>query len=368
MLNAMVYRTLVRPWLFQADPEAAHERALKLAAGLGGHRLAREAMETLFVVDDRRLRQTIFGIEFLNPVGLGAGYDKNAIGVNLWPSLGFGFIEIGSVTARPQPGNESPRLFRQAKQHALVNRMGFNNDGADAIAGRVPPPPHRIPIGVNIGKDRDVDLAEAARSYLATIEKFRGRADFFVVNVSSPNTPGLRKLQEREALDELLAKVVGATRSVASISAPSSHDGARPFKPTPVLLKIAPDLTFEEIDDIVELAQQHGIAGVVATNTTINHPTPAQGGLSGAPLRARATKCVRHIWRHTGGQLPIIGVGGIFTTQDAYEKIRAGASLVEVWTGLIYEGPGIVGNINRGLLRLLARDGFHSIAEAVGTE
>jgi dihydroorotate dehydrogenase len=363
MLNAMVYRTLVRPWLFQASPEVAHERALKLAAWLGGRRLAREAMETLFVVDDRRLRQTVFGIEFPNPVGLGAGYDKNAVGTQLWPSLGFGFIEIGSVTARPQPGNESPRVFRQVKQRALVNRMGFNNDGADAIAVRVPPLPHRIPIGVNVGKDRDVELAEAAQSYLVTIEKFRSRADFFVINISSPNTPGLRKLQEKEALDELLGTIVGRLCESAN------PDAASQKRPTvPILLKIAPDLTFDEIDDILELATQHGIAGIVATNTTIDHPTPSQGGLSGAPLRARATRCVRHIWRHTGGQLPIIGVGGVFTAKDAYEKIRAGASLVEVWTGLIYEGPAIVGNINRGLLRLLERDGFHNIAEAVGTE
>ena len=342
----MFYRRLVRPWLFQADPEAAHERALKLAAWLGGHRLACDAMEALFVVEDRRLRQTVFGIEFLNPVGLGAGYDKNGVGIETWPSLGFGFMEIGSVTARPQPGNESPRLFRQVKQRALINRVGFSNEGADAIVARVLPPPHRIPIAISIGKNRDVDLAQAAGNYLAAIEKFRGRADFFVINVSSPNTPGLRKLQDREMLDALLLKI---------------------REQVPVLLKIAPDLTFEEIDDVVDLALQHGIAGIVATNTTIDHPTPSQGGLSGAPLRARATKCVRHIWRHTGGQMPIIGVGGIFTAADAYEKIRAGASLVEVWTGLIYEGPAIVRKINRGLLRLLARDGFASIAEAVGT-
>ncbi len=363
MLDGMFYRTLVRPWLFRADPEAVHERALKLAVRLGANRLTREAVETLFVFDDWRLRQTLFGLEFLNPVGLGAGYDKNAVGIELWPALGFGFVEIGSVTARPQRGNESQRLFRQTNQQALLNRMGFNNDGADAIAARVPPPPHRIPIGVNVGKDRDVDLAKAAQSYLATIEKFRGRADFFVLNVSSPNTPGLRKLQEKAALDELLAAVVAPVPGRSSAVSAAETAAA-----TPVLLKIAPDLAFEEIDDILELAKQHNIAGIVATNTTINHPMPAQGGLSGAPLRARATKCVRHIWRYTGGQLPIIGVGGVFTAEDAYEKIRAGASLVEVWTGLIYEGPAIVGNINRGLLRLLERDGFHSIAEAVGTE
>jgi dihydroorotate dehydrogenase len=225
------------------------------------------------------------------------------------------------------------------------------------------PPPHRIPIGVNVGKDRAVDLANAAQSYLATIEKFRSQADFFVLNISSPNTPGLRKLQEKAALNELLS-AVGRVTPRGADPAPAEVSGPT----TPILVKIAPDLTFEEIDNILELAKQYNIAGIVATNTTINHPMPAQGGLSGAPLRVRATKCVRHIWRYTGGQLPIVGVGGVFTAEDAYEKIRAGASLVEIWTGMIYEGPGIVGAINRGLLQLLARDGFRNIAEAVGTE
>ena len=343
----MFYKALVRPWLFQADPEAAHERALNLVASLGRCRIAREAVEGLFVVEDQRLRQTVFGIEFPNPVGLGAGYDKNALGLELWPAFGFGFVEIGSVTSHAQPGTEPPRLFRQVEQHSLINRMGFNNDGADAIAARIPPPPHRIPIGVNVGKNREVDLSRAGESYAATLHKLRDRADFFIVNVSSPNTPGLRKLQDKEMLDALLAQL---------------------HEQIPILLKIAPDLTFDQIDDVIALVQKHGIAGIVATNTTIDHPTPPEGGLSGAPLRARATECIRHVWRQTQGKLPIIGVGGIFTAEDAYEKIRAGASLIEIWTGMIYEGPAIARNINRGLLRLLARDGFGSIAEAVGTE
>jgi dihydroorotate dehydrogenase len=363
MLTVMFYRTVVRPWLFRSDAEIVHQRALRLAAKLSSNRLTREAMEMLFGFDDWRLHQKAFGLDFPNPVGLGAGYDKNAAGIELWPALGFGFVEIGSVTARPQRGNESQRLFRQISRRALLNRMGFNNDGADAIAARVPQSPHRLPIGVNVGKDRAVDLAKAAQSYLATIEKFRGRADFFVLNISSPNTPGLRKLQEKSALDDLLS-AVGRVSPRGEGSAPAEGGGPT----TPILLKIAPDLTFDEIDDVLDLAKKHRIAGIVATNTTINHPTPAQGGLSGAPLRARATKCVRHIRQHTNGRLLIIGVGGIFTAKDAYEKIRAGASLVEIWTGLIYEGPSIVGNINRGLLRLLARDGFRTIAEAVGTE
>src|ERR1035441_4111999 len=284
--SRMFYKALVRPWLFQADPEVAHERALNLVASLGRCRIARDAVESLFMVEDRRLRQTVFGIEFPNPVGLGAGYDKNALGLELWPALGFGFVEIGSVTSHSQPGNEPPRLFRQIDQRSLINRMGFNNDGADAIADRIPPPPHRIPIGVNIGKNREVDLARAGESSAATVRTSHDRADFFIINVSSPNTPGLRKLQDREMLDALLAQL---------------------HEQVPILLKIAPDLTFEQSDDVIALVQKHGIAGIVATNTTIDHPTPPEGGLSGAPLRTRATECIRHGSRQTQGKLPKSG-------------------------------------------------------------
>jgi dihydroorotate dehydrogenase len=342
----MFYKGLLRPWLFRADPENLHERALALAERVGRSRIGRDSLETLFVIEDQRLRQTVFGIEFPNPVGLGAGYDKNAVGLQCWPALGFGFVEIGSVTARPQAGNPPPRLFRLPEQRALINRMGFNNDGADRIAARIPAE-RPIPVAVNVGKNRDVELRDAAGNYAETIEKFQGRADFFVINVSSPNTPGLRKLQDREFLDDLLR----GTRLRAS---------------APVLLKLAPDLTFDQMDDALDLAQKHKLAGVVATNTTVEHPVPPEGGLSGAPLRVRATECIRHI--HRQSKLPVVGVGGIFSAADAYEKIRAGASLVEVWTGLIYEGPALVRDINRGLLRLLEGDGFGNIAEAVGTE
>ena len=364
----MFYKALVRPWLFRADPEAAHEWALNLVGSLGRNRIARDVIEGLFMVEDRRLRQTVLGIEFPNPVGLAAGYDKNALGLELWPAFGFGFMEIGSVTLHAQPGTERPRLFRQVTRHALINHMGFNNDGAEAVAARIPPPPHRIPIGVNIGKNREVDLAHAGENYAATIHKLRDRADFFIINVSSPNTPGLRKLQDKEMLDELLTDVWGGRGSSRATHYPDGLPGGSPSRQTPILVKIAPDLTFDQIDDVIALVQKHGIAGIVATNTTIDHPTPPEGGLSGAPLRVRATECIRHVARQTHGKLPIIGVGGIFTAEDAYEKIRAGASLIEVWTGLIYEGPAIARNINRGLLRLLARDGFDSIAEAVGTK
>jgi dihydroorotate dehydrogenase len=339
----MLYAMLARPMLFRLDPEAAHEHALRLAARLGRNRIVRDALQAIFRVEDRRLQQTVFGVEFPNPVGLAAGYDKNAVGLECWPALGFGFVEIGSVTARSQGGNPPPRLHRLPAQRALINHMGFNNDGAEHIAARISS--SKIPVGVNIGKNRDVELHDAAGDYANTVTKFRGCADFFVLNVSSPNTPGLRELQGGEFLDGLLAGVKADA---------------------PVLLKLAPDLTFEQMDDMVALTLKHKLAGFVATNTTIDHPVPPEGGLSGAPLRARATECIRHLRRQS--KLPIVGVGGVFSAADAYEKIRAGASLVEVWTGLIYEGPALVRDINRGLLRLLERDGFGSIAEAVGTE
>jgi dihydroorotate dehydrogenase len=352
-----LYRTLVRPALFRLDPETAHERALAAARAAGASRFARAALEQCCAARDPRLQSTLLGLTFPNPVGLAAGFDKNAVGLAAWPALGFGFVEIGTVTARAQPGNDPPRMFRLPDQQALVNRLGFNNDGATTIAARLPPPPHAVPLGVNIGKSRAAPLERAAEDYLAALRPFLGRADFIVINVSSPNTPGLRQLQDRAPLDELLAAVMGCVRAETARASSA-----------PVLLKLAPDLAFEQIDDALELARQHGVAGIVATNTTVQHPTPPEGGLSGAPLRARSTACIRHIHRQSRGALPIIGVGGVFSAEHAWEKIRAGASLVEVWTGLVYEGPFIARHINRGLVRRLERAGLDHIGQAVGAD
>lgn len=346
LTGVMAYRTFIRPLLFQQDPEHAHEVALRWAERAGRSPILRETCEAVFGFTDARLRQELFGLTFPNPVGLAAGFDKNAVGLELWPALGFGFVEIGTVTPRPQPGNDKPRLFRLPAQRAVINRMGFNNDGADRIARRLAP--QCIPVGVNLGKQKTTPLEKAGDDYAALLKTFAGKADFFVINISSPNTPGLRKLQERDFLDGLLGVVAAGTAAAT-------------------LLKLAPDLTFDQLDDALGLVLKHKLAGVVATNTTMDHPVPPEGGLSGAPLRQRATDCIRHIYRQTNGKLPIIGVGGIFTAEDAYEKIQAGASLVEVWTGLIYEGPAIARNINRGLVRLLERDGFRSVTQAVGT-
>jgi dihydroorotate dehydrogenase len=345
------YRALMRPALFAQDAEQAHTRALKTLAWISRRELACDALESFFAPDE--LPVEVLGLRFPNPLGLAAGMDKNAEAAPAWAALGFGFSELGGVTWHAQPGNAPPRLFRAIAEEAIVNRMGFNNDGVDRIAARIPAT-RLIPVGVNVGMNRDVELRDAAGNYAEAIQKCP--ANFYVLNVSSPNTPGLRKLQEREFLDDLLSVVGRLCESAPPVAASQK----RPT--TPVLLKLSPDLTFEQLDDALDLAQQHAIAGIVATNTTA---TP-EGGLSGAPLRARATECIRHIRRQS--KLPIIGVGGIFTAADAYEKIRAGASLVEVWTGMVYEGPAIVRNINRGLLRLLERDGFGSMVEAVGTE
>lgn len=343
----MLYR-LLRPWLFQRDAEHAHEQALRWAARCATHSIVRDTCATLWQVRDARLRQQLFGLTFPNPVGLAAGFDKNAVAIDLWPALGFGFLEVGTVTPWPQPGNEPPRLFRLPAEQALINRMGFNNDGAARVAARIALPPHPVPVGVNLGKQKTTPLEQAAEDYLAGVRVFRERADFFVINVSSPNTPGLRQLQQADQLHELLARLRGV----------EPH--------APMLLKIAPDLTNEQLGEVVSLVRHHRLSGIVATNTTLAHPRAEEGGLSGAPLRARATECVRHLYRLGEGAIPIIGVGGVFTADDAWEKICAGASLVEVYTGMVYEGPGIAAAINRGLLRRLEAAGFDHLQQAVG--
>ena len=290
---------------------------------------------------DPRLARTVFGVTFPNPVGLAAGFDKNAVALAAWEALGFGFAEVGTITARAQPGNPKPRIFRVPEIGGLINRLGFNNDGCDAIAarlqhlhaaGRWP----RIPVGINIGKSKVTPLEEATSDYLLSFERLKNFGDYFVLNVSSPNTPGLRQLQDRAALDNLLGET--QRRNVAG---------------KPVLVKIAPDLEWPAIEEIIALAHEHRIAGLIATNTTIDHSSVpeacrTQGGLSGQPLRARATEVVRFITARTA--LPVVAVGGIFSADDALEKFDAGAALVQLYTGFIYEGPGLVRRICDALL------------------
>ena len=284
--------------------------------------------------------------------------------------FGFGFIEIGAVTALAQPGNPKPRLYRLPADEALINRLGFNNEGATAIAERLRTlrgngTPLKIPLGINIGRSKIVETKDAAADYVFTFDKLYPYGDFFTVNVSSPNTPQLRDLHQRDLLQGLLRAIQEKNYQLSSRSGTT---------PKPVLVKIAPDMDFSQADDIAGVAMSEKISGIIATNATaflrekLVSGSQEPGGLSGKPLRALATSFVRHLYRAVAGKLPIIGVGGIFTAEDAYEKIKAGASAVQIYTGFVYEGPAVVKRINRGLLRLMERDGFGSIAEAVGTD
>jgi dihydroorotate dehydrogenase len=305
----------------------------------------------------------VAGLHFPNPVGLAAGFDKSAVAVLAFPILGFGFVEIGTITPRAQAGNALPRLFRLPADEALLNRMGFNNDGAATVARRLKRRPRHIPIGVNLGKNADTPLEEALKDYCACLETLYGVGDYAVINVSSPNTPGLRALQSHAYLNPLLSGVQAHNRSLAQ---------AHQVKPRPLFIKIAPDLAPEALDSIVEAVQTCGLDGIIATNTTtgregLTTPTLESGGLSGRPLRQRSTEVVRYVCRQAQGSIPIIGVGGIFSAEDAYEKICAGASLIQLYTGLIYRGPGLPRQINAGLMRLLHRDGLTHLSEAVGS-
>lgn len=357
----MIYRRLVRPLAFRLDPERAHELSIT-ALRFGAPLLAR--LPSPLSIRDSRLERTAMGIRFPNPVGLAAGYDKSARAVGAWPGLGFGFAEMGTVTALAQPGNPRPRIFRLPADRALVNRLGFNNEGAERVARRLESARRRgllgrIPIGINIGKSKATDLDRAAEDYLSSFRLLRPYADYLVVNVSSPNTPGLRELQDRDRLQEILAALGAA--------------GAEGV-PVPILVKLAPDLALPAVDEAVDLALSLGIAGLVVSNTTLSRdglvspPAVAQqeGGLSGRPLTARSTELIRHVARRAAGRLAIIGVGGVFDAEDAWQKLAAGATLVQVYTGLIYEGPALVRRINRGILERMDREGMHSLDDIAG--
>lgn len=345
--------------------ESAHNfalRSISLSRGRDGNRkppggLHHERYGTL-----RR-----FGLEFPNPIGLAAGFDKDGIAVHGLAALGFGFIEVGTVTNEAQAGNPKPRLFRLPRDHALINRLGFNNSGAAQVSRNLKSHPADCVLGVNIGKSRNVPLENSIEDYLASFEAIYDVADYIAVNVSSPNTPNLRELQQAALLEDLLRALQERNLRLAQ---------GRPGKP--LLLKIAPDLTGKEIESIVEVALRCKIAGIIATNTTVRRDdlkTPAarvakfgQGGLSGAPLRNLSTCIISTIFRLTSGKLPIVGVGGVFTVRDAWEKIGAGASLIQLYTGFIYEGPAIARRLNKGLVDLLKREGLRSLDEAVGCQ
>ncbi len=308
-----------------------------------------------------------FGLEFRNPVGLAAGFDKNGIAVPALSALGFGFVEVGTVTSEPQPGNPKPRLFRLPEDRALINRLGFNNSGASQLAENLKRHRPSCVLGVNIGKSRSVAVEDAIPDYLKSFDAVYDIADYIAVNVSSPNTPNLRELQRADLLTELLQSLQKRNAELARANSGRSR---------PLLLKIAPDLDQPQIESIIEVALRTNISGIIATNTTVAREglrTSAvevqacgEGGLSGAPLRERSNQVISLAHQLTRGELPIIGVGGIFTAEDAWDKICAGASLIQLYTGFIYEGPGVAKRINEGLLEILRREHFKSIDEAVG--
>ncbi|BAY16475.1 dihydroorotate oxidase [Anabaenopsis circularis NIES-21] len=369
-----IYQAALRPLLFnvlKTDAEWLHHQAIHSLNWLSQANntpadLINHSLQQSLCVCDRRLEQNLFGLNFPNPLGLAAGFDKDGVGAKIWSNFGFGFAELGTVTFHPQPGNPQPRLFRLPLDQAVLNRMGFNNQGAAVMAARLAAQKdftHTIPIGINLGKSKITPLEAAAEDYLNSFRLLKELGDYFVVNVSSPNTPGLRSLQDAAMLSSIL-DVLQTDNNTQK----------------PVFVKIAPDLEWEAIADIIGLAKTYQLAGIIATNTTINrdglktqliHPTgkPPQdeaGGISGAPLRDRSTEVIKFIWQQTQGQIPIIGVGGIFSPEDAWEKITAGASLIQVYTGWIYEGPMMVRRILNGLLSKLEQNKLNSITEAVG--
>ena len=313
-----------------------------------------------------------FSLDFPNPLGIAAGMDKNGAAIPAWQSLGYGFSEIGGITLHNQSGNPKPRMFRASAEKALVNRMGFNNIGAHALHNRLKDWKDRglwpdSPVGINLGKSKITKLEEAPNDYSGSLEILWNHADFFVINVSSPNTLGLRELQQSEHLDSILSKC----QKTNKVQSKKEGKDMRP-----ILVKIAPELDDNYLEEIIKLIEKHKISGIVATNTTIQRPETEnkkckkvyseEGGLSGLPLKNRSTEMIRKIYKMTNGKVPIIGVGGIFTADDAWEKITAGASLIQLYTGLVFEGPGIARNIVSGLKKRVANEGFESISDVIG--
>jgi dihydroorotate dehydrogenase len=349
----MTLYDLAKPLLFRLPPERAHTAVHTLLRVVQASPFA-PPLETHYGVEDDRLRTSAFGQEFSNPVGVAAGFDKNAEVPRALQSLGFGFVEVGGVTAEPQTGNPRPRLFRLQEDGGLINRMGLNNDGADVVGRRLLRTDVAVPVGVNIAKTEHVDPEDAPADYRRTYERVAEGADFFVVNVSCPNSQGFEELQNRDSMAAIFETLTDAGAS-------------------PLLVKLSPDLPEPAVEDALDIVSEFDLDGVVATNTTTERPASLrspnrteEGGLSGKPIEGEATEMVRFVARRT--DVPVVGVGGVSTAKGAYRKIRAGASLVQLYTGLVYRGPSIARDINRGLLDLLERDGFDSIEDAVGAD
>ena len=346
-----MYKTIIRPLFFSFDPEKIHHFTFSMVRffhkiGFGG------IFRSIYKIEDPKLERELFGLKFPNPVGLAAGFDKDAKLYKELSNFGFGFIEIGTVTPKPQAGNEKPRLFRLKEDAAVINRMGFNNGGVEEAVERLKENAkrnRRVLIGGNIGKNKITPNEEAVNDYLICFDALYDYVDYFVINVSSPNTPNLRELQEKKPLSELLQTLQNKNMAM-SVRAQS-----RTYKP--ILLKIAPDLTNDQLLDIIDIVFETKIAGVIATNTTISRDglcsdnKTEMGGLSGKPLTKRATEVIRFLSEKSNKAFPIIGVGGIHSEEDALEKLEAGASLVQLYTGFIYEGPGLIKRINKAILK-----------------
>lgn len=332
-MSSQAYERFVRPLLFSLNPETAHHFAIDCLRIASSFDIAKRALNRFRPPNKPT---TVFGLNFTNPIGLAAGLDKNGVAIPAWAALGFGFVEIGTVTAKPQPGNPKPRIFRYPEQLALINRLGFNNEGADAVADRLTKLreggrwPGMCRVGINIGKSRVTPLEQATEDYLYSFRRLHELADYVAINVSSPNTPGLRELQSREQLSHLL----GALRSQNTAK--------------PLIVKLAPDLSASQLDQAISVCEEHRIAGIIATNTTVDHSTIAlgldqEGGLSGAPLHEKSTAIVRAIAMRS--KIPVIASGGIMGARSARDKIDAGAQLVQIYTGLIYRGPALLREI-----------------------
>lgn len=358
-----MYHRAIYPVLQCFDAEHTHEAVLRLLSVVERLPQSQRLLRRLVAYDDPRLGVDLWGLHFANPLGIAAGLDKNAVAVRTWGALGFGHVEVGTVTPLPQPGNPRPRVFRLPADRALINRMGFPGQGALAVALRLRRSTGQRPIvGINIGANKtSVEAGRAAEDYLQALTQLYTYADYLTINISSPNTARLRDLQGRAALESLVQQVA-AQRDQMTVR-------------KPLLIKIAPDLTPADLDDICAVCLASGVDGIIATNTTIDRPNLLReaakeqtGGLSGAPLRDRSTDIIRYLYGNTQGRLPIIGVGGVFSAADVFAKLAAGASLAQVYTGFVYEGPLLARRINRDLSQLLRQHGFASISEVTGSQ
>ncbi|MBU1199273.1 MAG: quinone-dependent dihydroorotate dehydrogenase [Nanoarchaeota archaeon] len=345
---------LIRPLIFKYDPEDVHEKIIALSLSLSNSHL-NKIIKGLYSYENKMLNTNVFGIDFKNPVGLAAGYDKNGELLDFLPSLGFGFIEIGSVSAQPSQGNTKPRIFRFPKDKSLVNRTGLPNKGVDKIHDKIKDKKFKVPVGINIVKTHNPELLGEAGIFdiCYSFLRLHDLGDYITINISCPNTAEGKTFEDKNSLNDLLLEINKIRKNFSERK--------------PILLKISPDLSYNVMDDVLEIAEYFSIDGYVISNTSSINTKGIEGGLSGLPIKQKSTELIRYVHKHIP-DTSIVGVGGIFSAQDAYEKILAGASLVQGYTGLIYEGPGLVKKINKGLVRLLKRDGFSSLEEAVGSE